>query len=120
MIERIIELGAICVPAHPFREVGVCSLLEDILDLQGIAAVETHNGPNYEADNDLAIQAARHMQLPSLGGSDCHKASAVGRCATEFLQPVTDMASFIAAIRAGACQGSYYPGFRPATPGAPV
>lgn len=119
VIERIVELGAICVPAHPFREVGVCSLLEDILDLQGIAAVETHNGSNYEADNDLAIQAARHMQLPSLGGSDCHKASAVGRCATEFLQPVTDMASFIAAIRAGACQGSYYPGFRPATPGAP-
>ncbi|RZI41089.1 PHP domain-containing protein [Herbaspirillum sp. HC18] len=111
VIERILELGGICVPAHPFREMGACSLLEDILDLEGIAAVETHNGNNQEADNDLAIKAAGHMALPSLGGSDCHKVAAVGKCATEFLQPVTDMASFIDAIRAGACRGSYYPGY---------
>lgn len=111
VIERILELGGICVPAHPFREMGACSLLEDILDLDGIAAVETHNGNNQEADNDLAIKAAGHMALPSLGGSDCHKVAAVGKCATEFLQPVTDMASFIDAIRAGACRGSYYPGY---------
>jgi predicted metal-dependent phosphoesterase TrpH len=115
VIERIVELGAICVPAHPFREVGVCSLLEGILDLHDISAVETHNGNNHANDNDLAIRAASHMRLPSLGGSDCHKASAVGRCATKFLQPVTDMASFIAAIRAGACQGDYYPGYLAAT-----
>lgn len=114
VIERILELGGICVPAHPFREMGACSLLEDLLDVVGIAAVETHNGNNQEADNDLAIKAAGHMALPSLGGSDCHKVAAVGRCATEFFQPVNDMASFMAAIRAGACRGSYYPGFRAA------
>jgi predicted metal-dependent phosphoesterase TrpH len=112
VIERILDLGGICVPAHPFREMGACSLLEDLLDLVGIAAVETHNGNNQEADNDLAIKAAEHMALPSLGGSDCHKVAAVGKCATEFLQPVTDMASFMQAIRAGACRGSYYPGYR--------
>jgi predicted metal-dependent phosphoesterase TrpH len=111
VIERILELGGICVPAHPFRAMGACSLMEDLLDVTGIAAVETHNGNNQDADNDLAIRAAGHMALPSLGGSDCHKVGAVGKCATEFLQPVTDMASFIAAIRAGACRGSYYPGY---------
>ena len=51
------------------------------------------------------------MALPGLGGSDCHKVAAVGRCATEFLQPVTDMASLIAAVRAGACRGGYFKGF---------
>lgn len=112
VIERILDLGGICVPAHPFREMGVCSMLEDLLDIEGIQAVETHNGNNQDADNDLAISAAAHMALPSLGGSDCHKVAAVGRCATEFLQPVSDMASFIAAIRAGACRGSYFPGYR--------
>jgi len=50
-------------------------------------------------------------RLPILGGSDCHRVAAVGRCATEFLQPVADMASFIAAIRAGACRGNYFPGY---------
>lgn len=111
VIERILDLGGICVPAHPFRAMGACSLMEDLLDLTGIAAVETHNGNNQEADNELAIRAAGHMALPGLGGSDCHKVGAVGRCATEFFQPVADMASFMEAIKAGACRGSYYPGY---------
>jgi len=110
-IERVNGLDGICVPAHPFREIGVASLLEGLLDLKGIAAVETHNGGNADSDNELAITAAGHMALPSLGGSDCHKIEAVGRCATKFRQPVTDMKSFIAAVRAGACRGAYYPGY---------
>ena len=108
VIEHINSIGGICVPAHPFREVGLASLLEGLLDLQGIAAVESHNGSNRDSDNDLAISSAAQMQLPTLGGSDCHKVSAVGRCATEFLQPVSDMASFIAAVRNGNCRGAYY------------
>ena len=100
------------MPAHPYREFGVCSLLDGLLDLQGIAAVETHNGGNIAGDNDLALTATRHMALPALGGSDCHKAAAVGRCATEFLRPVTDMASFIDAVRAGACRGDYFKGWK--------
>jgi hypothetical protein len=71
--------------------------------------VESHNGVNQESDNDLAISTASHLGLPTLGGSDCHKTVAVGRCATEFSQPVHDMASFIAAVRAGACRGAYFP-----------
>jgi predicted metal-dependent phosphoesterase TrpH len=112
VIARISRLGGICVPAHPFREIGVASLLEGLLDLTGIAGVETHNGNNNDADNDLAMEAAAHMHLPTLGGSDCHKVEAVGRCATEFSQPVVDMPSFIAAVRAGACRGAYYPGYK--------
>ena len=108
VIEHINTLGGICVPAHPFREVGLASLLEGLLDLQGIAAVETHNGGNSDADNALAIDVAEQRVLPSLGGSDCHKVDAVGRCATEFFQPVRNMADFIAAVRAGACRGAYY------------
>ncbi|GAB4175566.1 MAG: PHP domain-containing protein [Rhodocyclaceae bacterium] len=108
VIERINELGGICVPAHPYREIGVASLLDRLLDLQGIAAVETHNGGNVDTDNDLAQRAARHLKLPGLGGSDCHKASAVGRCATEFALAVRDMRDFVAAVRAGACRGDYY------------
>jgi predicted metal-dependent phosphoesterase TrpH len=112
VIERINELGGICAPAHPFRNVGLASLMEGLLELKDIAAVESHNGVNAESDNDLAISTAGHLGLPTLGGSDCHKTVAVGRCATEFSQPVHDMASFIAAVRAGACRGAYYPGYR--------
>lgn len=108
VIERINELGGVCAPAHPFRNVGLSSLMEGLLELKDIAAVESHNGVNAESDNTLAIRASTHLGLPTLGGSDCHKVVAVGRCATEFSQPVTDMASFVAAVKAGACRGAYY------------
>ncbi len=109
VIERINDLGGICAPAHPFRNVGLASLMEGLLELKDIAAVESHNGVNAESDNDLAINASSHLGLPTLGGSDCHKTVAVGRCATKFSQPVHDMASFIAAVKAGACRGAYFP-----------
>ena len=111
VIERINALGGICVPAHPYREVGLASLLDGILALEGIAAVESHNGNNCESDNQLALQAAQRKKLPTLGGSDCHKTEAVGRCATQFSDPVTCMADFIAAIRSGKCCGAYFPGY---------
>lgn len=112
LIDHINGLGGLCVPAHPFREFGLASLLEGLLDLTGIAGVETHNGGNVDSDNDLALDAAAAMELPTLGGSDCHKEEAIGRCATRFEDPVTDMGSFMAAIRRGACRGAYYPGYR--------
>lgn len=108
VIERINELGGVCVPAHPYREIGLASLLDGLVGLQGIVAVETHNGGNRDRDNDLAFEVARQRRLPTLGGSDCHKVGAVGRCATEFSSEVNDMASFIAAIRSGQCRGAYY------------
>lgn len=120
VIERINDLGGICVPAHPFREVGLASLLDGLLELQGIAAVETHNGGNSQSDNELAIKASAHMELPTLGGSDCHKTVAVGRCATEFFEPVKDMEGFVAAVKAGACRGAYYPPYAAAGQGRAV
>ncbi len=108
VIERAAALGAISVPAHPFRRTGLSCLREGLLDLAGIAAVETHNGGNLDEYNEPAIWSASYLGVPGLGGSDCHKAQAIGRCATEFHEPVTDMASFLAAVRAGACRGAYY------------
>jgi predicted metal-dependent phosphoesterase TrpH len=112
LIERVGALGAICVPAHPFRDVGLGDPRAGLLDLPGIAAVETHNGGNAEAINDLALAWSEHNGLPGIGGSDCHHLSAIGRCATEFTRRVDDMPDFIAAVRGGACRGAYYPGYR--------
>lgn len=112
VIERISSLGGVSVPAHPFREMGLASFLEGVLEVQGVAAIESHNGGNRSSDNDLALMAAQQMNLPTLGGSDCHKTLAVGRCATEFTGAITCMAEFIAAIKAGTCRGAYFPGFQ--------
>ena len=53
------------------------------------------------------------MGLPTLGGSDCHKTAAVGRCATQFAGEITCMADFMAAVRSGNCRAAYYPGYAP-------
>jgi predicted metal-dependent phosphoesterase TrpH len=111
VIERLHERGAIAVPAHPFRETGLASFLDRVLAVQGIAAIESHNGGNRDSQNDLASAAALQRALPTLGGSDCHKTAAVGRCATRFSAPVACMADFIAAVRAGQCRGAYFPGY---------
>lgn len=108
VIARINGLGGICVPAHPYRATGLGGMLDAMFDLQGLAGVETHNGGNVDGDNDRAIQTAVRMKLPTLGGSDCHKVSAVGRCATEFDDPVRDMAGLIDAVRRGRCRGAYF------------
>ena len=69
VIDRINSLGGICAPAHPFRNVGLASLLDGLLDLEGIAAVESHNGVNAESDNDLAMRASAHLGLPTLAAA---------------------------------------------------
>jgi len=111
VIDRIRNCGAIAVPAHLFREMGLASFLEGVLEVGGIAAIESYNGGNCASDNARADMAAARMALPTLGGSDCHQTAAVGRCATEFSVPVTCMADFIAAVRAGLCRGAYFPGY---------
>jgi predicted metal-dependent phosphoesterase TrpH len=91
VIERINDLGGICAPAHPFRNVGLASLMEGLLDLKDIAAVESHNGVNAESDNDLAISTASHLGpcrhweaaiATRRSPSDAARRSFRGRCMT--------------------------------------
>jgi len=103
VIQSVHAMGGICVPAHPFR--GIESLGEKILTLHHIDAVETHNGVNTQEQNQLAIQAALKLGLPSTGGSDCHQPYAVGQGYTEFYNSVSSMKEVIREIKAGNCQG---------------
>lgn len=103
VIQSVHAAGGICVPAHPFR--GYESLGQKILTLHDIDAVETHNGVNDQEQNQLAIQAALKLGLPSTGGSDCHQLYAVGRGFTEFYNPVSSMKDLIREIRERNCQG---------------
>jgi predicted metal-dependent phosphoesterase TrpH len=106
VIQSVHAVGGICVPAHPFR--GYESLGEKILTLHDIDAVETHNGVNDQEQNQLAIQAALKLGLPSTGGSDCHQPYAVGRGFTEFYNSVSNMKDVIREIKAGNCQGRIF------------
>lgn len=103
VVESVHALGGICVPAHPFR--GWESMGEGVLSFAGFDAIETHNGTNGPDQNAKALEAALKLELPSVGGSDCHYLERVGRAVTEFDNSFGTMSGMISEIRAGRCRG---------------
>ena len=103
VIENVHRLGSICVPAHPFR--GWDSFGEDVFGMDGFDALETHNGLNLGNMNQKALHAAGLTNLPSVGGSDCHKKDQVGRAFTEFKNPIHSIDELIEEIKEGNCNG---------------
>jgi predicted metal-dependent phosphoesterase TrpH len=103
VMENVHRLGGICVPAHPFR--GWESFGEHVFRMDGLDAIETHNGLNLEDMNEKAIQVSRLRNLPSIGGSDCHKKEQVGRAFTELKNHVHTVEDLIEEIRMGNCKG---------------
>jgi predicted metal-dependent phosphoesterase TrpH len=103
VIEHVHLLGAICVPAHPFR--GLDSFGEAVFQIESVDAIETHNGLNGEEMNQKAIRASKIKNLPSIGGSDCHNRNQVGRAFTEFKNSVQTMDALIEEIKRGNCRG---------------
>ena len=97
--------GGICVPAHPFR--GWDSLGDAISTIDGIDALETHNGSERSDENAKAIHAASALKLPSIGGSDCHTLEQVGRACTEFVNPIQTIDDMIGEIKRGNSRGVY-------------
>lgn len=103
VMARVHELGGICVPAHPFR--GYDSMGKDVRHLEGLDAIETHNGLNSEKENQKAIHVAESRNLPSIGGSDCHNRMQVGRAYTFFQNPVYTIKDLVREIKLGNCVG---------------
>jgi predicted metal-dependent phosphoesterase TrpH len=103
VFETVHNHGGICMAAHPFR--GWDSLGEDVLRIDGLDAIETHNGLDTEDKNQKAIQVARFKNLTSVGGSDCHIKERVGSAFTEFKNPVQTIGELIEEIKKGNCRG---------------
>ncbi len=103
VIRKVHGLGGICVPAHPYR--GWDSIGNRIYEVEGLDAVETHNGINTPEANSRAAEAALCRRLPSIGGSDCHMSEHVGRAYTVFDKPLRSVEELIGEIRVGNCRG---------------
>ena len=93
------DQGALLFLAHPSRRYG--SLPPDDLACY-FDSVEVQNASEGMLQNDNAAHLARGMRLPGIGGSDAHSAREAGTCATRFDATISDEASLIAALRAGA------------------
>lgn len=99
VIDKVYDLGDICVPAHPFR--GGDSVRDWIYNQSDFDALETHNGGNVPSQYRLAVDAAGKFWLLSIGGSDCHIPEPAGYCETVFANPISDMDDLVREIIAG-------------------
>src|SRR5512142_3005104 len=85
VIAKVRELGGVAIAAHPYDKSIERPSGDFIFTLDGLAAVEGLNGRRKGAANDLAVEAADHMNLPCVAGSDAHASlDELGAAATLF------------------------------------
>jgi predicted metal-dependent phosphoesterase TrpH len=102
VVRTVVERGGVVVAAHPYDKTIDRPSGDFIFTLEGLSAIEGLNARCSGAANDLAVEAADHMNLPCIAGSGAHGSlDDLGRAATLLREPVTDEAGLVAQIRAG-------------------
>ena len=101
VIEQCNAHGAIAAPCHPGRpRVGMSAHLAEHGVPKGVRIVEIYNGGSRSDEDAVAAAMAEELGYIGIGGSDSHIVSHVGRCATEFPEPVTTETELVAALKA--------------------
>jgi len=109
--------GAYIVLAHPFRyllqqpafnllyrgsaKVPQCvdeAMHHPVFEI--VDAFEVSNGGTSVAENDFALQVARYLKKPTVGGSDAHSVNGLGRSVTVFQDRITTAEGFMEALHA--------------------
>jgi len=113
MMEVVHGEGGIAIPAHPFRDSGYGTRLDELLARLGpaLSAVEAINGQNTQEQNAAALAACEKLGLTGVGGSDAHFASAnwFMTCATELMREVATVEELCAEIRVGRAHPFQFP-----------
>lgn len=101
VLRKVAELGGVAIAAHPYDKTVERPGGDVIFTLDGLAAVEGLNVRRQGPANDLAVEAADHMNLPCIGASGAHSLDEIGKAATLFKEPVRSEADLVTQIRAG-------------------
>lgn len=101
VLQKVRDLGGVAVAAHPYDKSIERPSGDFIFTLDALSAIEGLNGRRKGPANDLAVEAADHMNLPCVAGSDAHASlDEIGRAATLFRDVVVTEADVVAQIRA--------------------
>jgi len=101
VLEKVRELGGVAIAAHPYDKSIERPSGDFIFTLDGLSAIEGLNARRKGPANDLAVEAADHMSLPCVAGSDAHASlDEIGKAATLFRDVVETEADVVAQIRA--------------------
>jgi acyl dehydratase/predicted metal-dependent phosphoesterase TrpH len=97
------ETGGIAVGAHAGRpRIGLVEHVgERGVSLETVGIIEALNGGSSDYENGRSFDLAEQHGLLTVGGSDSHFISALGRCLTEFDVRVTSNEELVSALRSG-------------------
>ncbi|BDG07135.1 PHP-associated domain-containing protein [Anaeromyxobacter paludicola] len=102
VLARVTALGGAVVAAHPYDKTIDRPCGDFIFTLDGLAAVEGLHARKRGPANDLAIEAADHLNLPCVAGSGAlGSLDELGKAATLFRRPVASEADLVAQLKAG-------------------
>jgi len=101
VLAKVLEMGGVVVAAHPYDKSIERPSGDFIFTLDGLSALEGLCARRPGQANDLAIEAADHMNLPCVGGSGAHQAADIGKAATLFREPVTSEVDLVRQLKAG-------------------
>ncbi len=99
--------GAVAIAAHPFRGFLLFGFQALQMDLSAamdnptfsqVHGLEVCNSMVTDDENNLAARVADELGLIKIGGSDAHKAEAIGTCVTIFNNTIANEQEMIAAI----------------------
>ncbi len=109
--------GGVMIAAHPFRGFLLFGFADLSMTLESackrrvfqlVDALETHSGKSTKKENDLAQAVGQKTSLKSVGGSDAHTISELGRCVTVFAHPIKSQADLIAELKRGNFRADYF------------
>ncbi len=101
-IDWVHSRGGIAVPAHPFQKGTSNGFPGDrVHQLTDLFALEALNASLSSQENLLAVQAAAQLGIHSIGGSDAHGPSVLGRAYTLFPTPIRNEAELVQALLDG-------------------
>jgi predicted metal-dependent phosphoesterase TrpH len=96
------QRGGLAIPAHPFQNGTINGFPgERILQIKDFLALEALNASLSSQENQLAVKAAASLGVHSIGGSDAHGLSVLGRAYTLFPAPIRTEEELVQALRNG-------------------
>ena len=101
-LDWVHDRSGVAIPAHPYQNGAVNRHLGDqVFELGNLYALEALNASQSLKENHLAITAASRLGINSIGGSDAHGPSVLGRAYTLFPEPIRTEEELVQMLRNG-------------------
>lgn len=99
VISAVKGFNGVCIWAHPFRKHNVLHYNVDYKRFKDVFIIESLNGHNNEAENNMAYDYAKENNFKVTGGSDAHSVSQIGRNLTLFKDAIQTEEEFLQALK---------------------